>query len=121
MQGSVSAGFNRSNWNSDYLGYSSKGTVDLVNSLAAMRPTNKLSVTASINYSDNLSGQIYQSIISAGGAVTGINSDQTSNSLDIMVSASTGFCSSFSGSAYWHLVQSVPAPNSVHSLKSFPH
>jgi len=84
MQGSVSAGFNRSNWNSDYLGYSSKGTVDLVNSLAAMRPTNKLSVTATINYSDNLSGQIYQSIISAGGAVTGINSDQTSNSLDIM-------------------------------------
>jgi hypothetical protein len=84
MQGSFSTGFNRSHWQSDYLGYSSTGTIDTVNSVATVRPRESVSVTATLNYSDNLSGQLVQSIIAAGGVASALNSDQTSDSLDMM-------------------------------------
>ena len=84
MQGSFSAGFNRSNWNSDYLGYSSTGTIDTVDSIAAVRPRQNVSLTATLNYSDNLSGQLIQSILAAGALVPGLNSNESSNSLDLM-------------------------------------
>ncbi len=84
LQGSFSTGFNRSHWNSNYLGYNSNGTIDTVNSIAAIRPRQSLSVTGSLNYSDNLSGQLIQSVIAAGGVVPGLNSSQSSNSLDLM-------------------------------------
>ena len=83
LHGSISAGINRSNWNTDYLGISSTGTVDIVNSLASIHPTPKLSFSASANYSDNLTGQLIQSVISAGGAVSELNSSEPSNSLDL--------------------------------------
>jgi len=88
MHGSFSAGVNRSEWNSDYLGSSSSGTIDLFNALAAVRPTGKLSLTATANYSDNLTGQLDQSVVAAGGVVPGLNSNESSNSLDVMTVAS---------------------------------
>jgi hypothetical protein len=84
MQGSVTASATRSNWTTDYLGSSSSGTIDMFNALASIHPTNKFSVTASANYSDNLSGELVQAIISAGGSATGLNTDESSNSLDLM-------------------------------------
>lgn len=83
-QGSASAGFNRSSWNSDYLGYSSSGTIDTANAVAAVRPREHLSVTGTLNYSDNLSGQLVQSVLAAGGIVTGLNTNQSSDSVDVM-------------------------------------
>jgi hypothetical protein len=83
LRGSVSAGVNRSSWETDSLGISSTGTVDLFNSIASMHPFSKLSLSASANYSDNLSGQLIQSIVSAGGAAAGLSSNQPSNSLDL--------------------------------------
>jgi len=88
MSGSASAAFNRSDWNSDYLGIQSTGTIDTVNALAAVHPTYKLSFTASADYSDNLAGQLYQSIIEAGSAGPGINTSDKSNSLDLLGVAS---------------------------------
>jgi hypothetical protein len=88
MQGSISAGFNRSTWNTDYLGYSSSGTIDTINSVAVVHPTGTVSLTASANYSDNLSGQLIQSIVTAGGVAPGLNSNDASNSLDLMAVAS---------------------------------
>ena len=88
LQGSVSAGINRTNWNSDYLGFSSSGSIDTINSLAAVHPINSVSLSASANYSDNLSGQLIQSVVASGGVVPGFNSNQTSNSLDLMGVAS---------------------------------
>ena len=56
LQGSFSAGFNRSDWNSDYLGYSSSGTIDTVNTIASVRPRQQpVALRAPLNYSDNLS------------------------------------------------------------------
>lgn len=88
MQGSISAAINRSDWDSNFLGSSSTGTIDTINTLAAVHPTEKLSLSASANYSDNLDGQLVQSIVAAGGVVPGINSNETSNSLDLMAVAS---------------------------------
>jgi len=85
LHGSASAGFNRSEWNTNYLGFKSSGSIDTINALAAVHPLNSLSISANANYSDNLSGQLYQSVISAGGLVPGPNSDSKSDSLDLMV------------------------------------
>ena len=88
LRGSFATSINRSNWNTDYLGSSSSGTVDTINSLAAVHPTNKFSLSVSADYSDNLSGQLYQSIIAAGGVPIGVNLSESSNSLDLMGTAS---------------------------------
>ncbi|MGC2616405.1 MAG: hypothetical protein WA354_20395 [Terracidiphilus sp.] len=88
LAGSFSVGINRSTWNSDYLGISSTGAIDTVNADAAVHPTAKLAITATANYSDNLTGQIIESVIAAGSVVPGLNSDQSSNSLDLMAVAS---------------------------------
>ncbi len=88
LQGSVSGGYNRSTWSTDYLGSSSSGTINTMEALAAVHPARTLSLTATANYSDNLNGQLIQSVVSAGGVVPGLNSNQSSNSLDLMAVAS---------------------------------
>jgi hypothetical protein len=88
LQGSFSAGINRSNWNTNYLGTSTSGTIDLINVIAAVHPASKLFISASADYSDNLSGQLIESIANAGGAAPGLNSNESSDSLDLMAVAS---------------------------------
>ena len=87
LRGSFSAGVNRSNWDSSYLGYRSNGTIDTVNAVASVHPTVKLSLSASANYSDNLAGQLAQTIIAAGGVIPGTSSSASSNSLDLQTVA----------------------------------
>ncbi len=87
MQGSAMTSFSRSGWNTDYAGSSSSGTIDLMSAQAAMRPLEKLTFSVSANYSDNLSGQLVESILASGGVVPGLNLSQTSNSLDLMAVA----------------------------------
>jgi len=84
LEGSFSAGINRSDWNTNYQGTNTSGTVDLIDALAAVHPSSKLSFSASANYSDNLNGQLVESVAGAGGVVAGINSNQASNSLDLL-------------------------------------
>jgi len=88
LQGSASAAFNRSTWNTDYEGFKTNGSIDIINALAAIHPGRSLSVSGTINYSDNLSGQLVQAIVSAGGVIPGVNSNQSSNSLDLTAVAS---------------------------------
>jgi hypothetical protein len=84
MRGSTSFGYNRSTWDTDYLGYRSSGTINLVNTVAAVHPKQNVSLSANLNYSDNLAGQLIQSVIGAGGVVPGFSSNQSSSSLDMM-------------------------------------
>lgn len=83
-QGAAALGFSRSNFSSSFLGTSASGTIDLLTANAGLHPTEKLAFTVNSTYSDNLSGQLLQSIVAAGGVATGISSNQTSNSLDVM-------------------------------------
>ncbi len=100
LHGSFTAGVNRSQFDSSYLGFSSSGTIDTFTSAAAIHPTNKLSATMSANYSDNLSGQLYQSVLAAGGVIPGADSNASSNSLDLMAVTSYTFLPSLQGSGF---------------------
>lgn len=86
-QGSVTSSLNRSEWSANYLNYRSTGAIDLFNTTAAMHPTNKLSLSANVDYSDNLSGQLYESILGIGGTIPGGNMNASSDSLDMMAAA----------------------------------
>jgi hypothetical protein len=87
MQGTASASFNRSYYSSSYLGSTSSGTIDMLNTTASVHPTAKLSFTSSFNYSDNLTGQLLEAVVAAGGAVAGADTNQSSNSLDFLAVA----------------------------------
>lgn len=67
MHGSASVSFARSYVDSDYLGYSFNGTIDTLNASAGVSPTQKLSLTVTMGYTDNLAGSLYQSIIPTNG------------------------------------------------------
>ena len=83
LSGSASASVSKSNFSSNYQGGAISGSIDLMNAQAGIHPTRELSFSATAGYSDNLSGQLIQSIVSAGGAVAGLNSNGSSNSLDL--------------------------------------
>jgi hypothetical protein len=83
LQGSFSAGFNRSSWDTSYLGYNSTGTIDVVNAVAALHPIQSVSMSGTLDYSDNLTGQLIQSVINTGGIVEGLNSNSSSDALDM--------------------------------------
>lgn len=85
LEGSASASVNRSSWNDDFEGTSSNGTVDLISTLASVHPTQKLSISASANYSDNLAGQLIEAVVGTSGAgVVLPAASQSSNSLDVL-------------------------------------
>jgi hypothetical protein len=88
MQGSIAGTINRSNWSSQSDGTGSTGTIDLLTAVAAIHPMEKLSVSVSANYSDNLAGQLAEAVVSAGGAAVADTSGGNSNSVDLMSVAS---------------------------------
>lgn len=61
--GTFSTSFNRTNLNSDYLGYTFNGDIDLFTTNMGFHPTPKLSFSVSTSYTDNLSGSIYQILV----------------------------------------------------------
>jgi hypothetical protein len=83
LHGGFSANVNRSDVDSDFLGYSYNGTIDTYTGTAAFRPTQKFHFSVSTNYSDSLSGTLFQAITSAGGLITPPAQGQSSNSLDV--------------------------------------
>jgi len=84
MSGNLSAGINRSTWNTNYLDLDSNGTIDIYSAVASVHPLTQVSVTGSATYSDNLSGQLYQSVLAGGGEVPGGDLNQPSDSLDLV-------------------------------------
>jgi hypothetical protein len=90
LQGSLSGGFTRSQFDTDYLGVQANGTIDVMNAVGILHPLKKVSLTGNVNYSDNLSGQLIQSIVGTSGAAqtaapgTILDTNQTSNALDLL-------------------------------------
>lgn len=82
LRGTFFAGINRSDVSTDFLGLDYSGTIDTINAAASVQPTNKLRISANADYSDNLSGQLYQSLIAAGAVVPGLNTSQESHGMD---------------------------------------
>jgi len=63
------------------------GSVDLVTAHAGIQPTNKLHVGVGANYSDSLSGQLFEQIVAAGGVIPAQNVNQSSHGMDVIGSA----------------------------------
>lgn len=88
FHGTFSAGANRSDLNFDSTQGRYNGTLDAVYSGIIFNPVEHLSFGANAQYLDNLTGQLYQSIVSAGGMVAQGLPMESSHSLDL-----TGFAS----------------------------
>jgi hypothetical protein len=77
-RGTFSNVFSRSDVNSDYLGYRFDGTIDRWAANAGVHPTEKLSFSGGADYTDNLSGSIYQATVpgpqSAGASASSVTS-----------------------------------------------
>jgi hypothetical protein len=111
LNGQWSAGFTRSDVNSDFAGYAFNGTIDSLSSNVSVQPTNKLHLSLSGSYSDNLTGSLYQSVFPTAGTGTGTggapsaiitlpNPSQSSNATDITGSASYTFFPNLQGQAF---------------------
>jgi hypothetical protein len=88
LHGSASGTYTRSRWDTSFLGEHSTGAVNLLSTVAAVHPWTKLSFSGSASYSDNLAGQIVQSVIQTGAAAQSVfDNNSKSNSLDMEVDA----------------------------------
>jgi hypothetical protein len=88
IHGGFSGAFNRSDVSSNFAGYSYSGSIDTYTATAAFQPTQKFHFSVSTDYSDNLSGTLYQSLTSTGGIVAPPVQGQSSNSFDVQGNAS---------------------------------
>jgi hypothetical protein len=100
LRGSAAASITRSTFDSKYLGTDTNGTIDQLNAYASIHPIDKISFSASASYSDNLAGQLIQSVVTAGGTAPQLGSNSDSNSLDLMGIASFSITKDTNGSAY---------------------
>jgi hypothetical protein len=99
LHGQVSGAFNGSYVNSNFLGYSYHGTIDTYTASASFQPTQKFHYSVSTNYSDNLSGSLYQAITSTGGVTTPPEQGQSSSALDLAGNVSYSILANLAGSA----------------------
>ncbi len=83
LNGAFSAGVSRSDISSEYSGGSYNATIDTVNAGAGFQPIRNLNVGVNSQYTDNLGGTLYQSIIAAGGVVPPSLLQYSTHSLDI--------------------------------------
>jgi hypothetical protein len=88
FHGGFSANMNSSYVDSDYAGYSYNGTIDTYTATASFQPTQKFHVSVSTDYSNNLTGSLYEAIVGTGGIVTPPSGGQSSNSFDLLSTAS---------------------------------
>jgi hypothetical protein len=88
LNGGFSATVNRSDVDSNFLGYSYNATIDTYTGTAAFQPTQKFQFSVSTDYSDNLTGSLYQAITGTGGIVTPPSQGQASHAFDVLGNAS---------------------------------
>ncbi len=88
LRGGFSTSLNHSDVDSNFIGYSYSGSIDTYTATASFQPTNKFHFSVSTDYSDNLTGSLFQAITNSGGLVTPPTQGQTSNSFDLLGNAS---------------------------------
>jgi hypothetical protein len=88
LSGNFSTSFYHSDIDTDYLGYTYKGNFDTEVASAAFQPSDKLHVSTSASYTDNLAGVLFGSLLSSGGSLLPTNSLDSSHAWDLNGSAS---------------------------------
>lgn len=69
MRGAFDVTYSRSDLNANYSGGDYDGSVDTVGAGASFNPLPKMSVSVNTQYTDNLSGSLYQPLVASGAAV----------------------------------------------------
>ncbi len=87
-QGAFSSSFASSEYNSEYEGDTSTGTVDTYTGSASFQPTNKLHISFGTDYSTNLAGSLEEAIAGAGGVIQPIDLGQGTHALEVSANAS---------------------------------
>ena len=67
--GQFLSSFNRTNVDSNFLGYKFNGTIDTIIATGGFQPTQKLHFSVTGNYTDNLTGQLYLASVPASQSV----------------------------------------------------
>ncbi len=84
LHGSSSVTFSRSDISAVESGSSNyTGTIDTVNGSAAMRPRENLEVGVNSQYTNNLTGMLYQSYVVSGVVIPAASLNYATNSLDV--------------------------------------
>lgn len=83
FNGGASAAYNHSSFSADTAGSQTSGTVNNSFANLNLNPTVKLGITGTVNYTDNLIGQLNEAVLAAGGIGPAITSNSTSHSLDM--------------------------------------
>ena len=113
--GTFATTFNRTNLNSDYLGYTFNGNIDLVNTNIGLHPTDKLTFSLGASYTDNLSGTLYQALVPGASSGSLTSPATSSNSGTILNQASSN--TSNTGSVVG--VQQTSSEESSHGLNIY--
>lgn len=84
LRGSASTSFSRSDYSSDDLSSGDRfnGTIDTVNSGVGFQPLRNLDVGGNMQYTDNLTGMLYQSYLVSGVVIPSSLLDYSTHSLD---------------------------------------
>jgi len=83
LQGAFSAGASRSDVNSEASGETYNSSIDTFSSGVGFAPVTNLNVGVNAQYTNNLEGSLYQSVIAAGGVVPPALLNYSTHSLDI--------------------------------------
>jgi hypothetical protein len=87
LHGGISATFSRTSFGTENQGFNYNGTVDLVSVTAGIQPTEKFHFSVSSNYSDNLTGSLYQALTPSGIVVPPVSQSEKSHSVDTLAAA----------------------------------
>lgn len=87
--GSFATSFNRTDLNSDYLGYRFNGDIDTLNTAVGLHPTPKLSFSLGASYTDNFSGSLFQALV-PGASGSGLTSTLGTGTVANQSSTNTG-------------------------------
>ena len=90
LHGNFSGSFNSSTFDTNIAEGSYGGTIDTTNASAGFQPTQKFQFSVSTDYSDNLTGSLYQAITSTGGIAVPPpeQANQSSHAFDLIGNAS---------------------------------
>jgi hypothetical protein len=69
MRGAFDVSYSRNDLNANYSGSDYNGTVNTVGAGASFNPVRRLNVSVNTQYTDNLSGSLYQPLVTSGAAV----------------------------------------------------
>lgn len=86
FRGSAATAFTHSEFSTGFADGKFDGSINLVTTNAGIQPTNRLHISSAFSYSDNLSGQIFEQVVAAGGTTPTLGLNQKSSNMDEIVS-----------------------------------